>query len=106
MARRFFSYEPQLGITTYCHLDPNDPDRMVFEKVWDREPILEQAAIERRETRGQRWGEMRKVGSIPLPLYYLWRSVYRDDEDGFMKRVIQYLNDPDYKNLRTFEGKL
>jgi hypothetical protein len=52
-----------LGIKTALHeLD----GKTVFQKTYDAEPFLRQAAEERAVTRGERWGEMRKVGTIPM----------------------------------------
>jgi hypothetical protein len=56
-------YDQQLGIKTELHeLD----GKVVIAKEWDAEPLLEACAAERAATAGQRWGEMRKVGSIPM----------------------------------------
>lgn len=41
-------------------------DQVVTKLTYDAEPLLEQAHSERVATAGQRWGEMRKVGVIPM----------------------------------------
>ena len=41
-------------------------DQAVTKLTYDAEPMLEQAHAERNATSGQRWGEMRKVGVIPM----------------------------------------
>ena len=43
-----------------------EQDQIVTKLTYDAEPMLEQAAAERAFTAGDRWGEMRKVGVIPL----------------------------------------
>lgn len=54
---------PALGIKTVVH----DVDgRVTIEKTYDRQPFVEAAAAERAATEGQRWGEMRKIGMIPM----------------------------------------
>lgn len=44
-------------------------DQVVKKQTFDAQPFIEQAARERAATEGQRWGEMRKVGSIPMAVY-------------------------------------
>ena len=56
-------FNPQLGIRTKVH---QTEDRLVIEKEWDAAPLLEAAADARARTAGQRWGEMRHVGFIPM----------------------------------------
>lgn len=102
--KRLFSR--QQGYTTVFHDDPENPDGFILEKVWDSEPLLEQNAVEKRETSGDKWGEMRKVASIPLPLYFLWKSVFKGDQDGFERHVKKFLNDSENNKYRTFEGRL
>lgn len=56
-------FDQNLGIKTVVH----DLDgKVVIAKEWDAQPMLEACAAERAATEGQRWGEMRKVGTIPM----------------------------------------
>ena len=56
-------HDAQTGITTSVHyLD----GKTVIEKEYDAQPLLESAADMRAATEGQRWGEMRHVGYIPM----------------------------------------
>jgi hypothetical protein len=41
-------------------------DQIVTKLSYDAAPMLEQAHAERTATAGDRWGEMRKVGVIPM----------------------------------------
>ena len=41
-------------------------DQAVTKLTYDAQPMLDQAHAERVQTAGQRWGEMRKVGVIPM----------------------------------------
>jgi len=41
-------------------------DQVVTKLTYDAEPLLEAAKAERIATADQRWGEMRKVGTIPM----------------------------------------
>ena len=43
-----------------------EDNQAVTKLTYDAEPMLEQAHAERVQTAGQRWGEMRKVGVIPM----------------------------------------
>jgi hypothetical protein len=56
-------HDQNTGITTQVH----DIDgKVVIQKTYDAQPMLEACAAERAHTEGQRWGEMRKVGTIPM----------------------------------------
>ena len=56
-------HDAQLGITTKLHeLD----GKTVYQKSYDAEPFLQAAAELRAQTEGERWGENRHVGFIPM----------------------------------------
>ena len=60
---KFTEHDFQTGITTTVH----DLDgRTVIQKTYDRKPFVENAAEMRADTEGQKWGEMRHVGTIPM----------------------------------------
>lgn len=61
----FKEHDAQTGITTTVH-HIDDADRMVIQKTYDSQPFLDRAAEMRAQTEGQRWGEMRHVGFIPM----------------------------------------
>ncbi len=44
-------------------------DQVVKKQTFDAEPFLEAAHADRVATAEQRWGEMRKVGTIPMAIY-------------------------------------
>lgn len=44
-------------------------DQVVTKLTYDAEPFLEQAHAERTATAGERWGDGRKVGTIPMAVY-------------------------------------
>ena len=54
------------GVTTTLHFQGEE---LVVQREWDATPWLEQAKAERAATEGQRWGEMRKVFSLPPAEY-------------------------------------
>lgn len=60
---------------TYQDIDPNTgtvtrlhevEGKVSVQKTFDAEPLLRMAAAERAASQGERWGEGRKVGSIPM----------------------------------------
>ena len=46
-------------------------DQAIKRQSYDAQPIIEQCKAERIQTEGHRWGEMRKVGTIPMAEYQL-----------------------------------
>lgn len=61
--RTYQEFDPVLGIETTLH---QVDGKTVYQKTYDAEPFLRVAAEDRAQTEGQRWGEMRKVGTIPM----------------------------------------
>lgn len=59
----FKEHNADLGITSVVH----DLDgKVVIQKTYDSEPLLKACADERAFTEGQKWGEFRKVGTVPM----------------------------------------
>lgn len=54
------------GVKTTLHFQGEE---LVVQREWDATPWLEAAKAERAATEGQRWGEMRKVFSLPPAEY-------------------------------------
>ena len=44
-------------------------DQIISKLTYDAAPLLESAADDRRNTQGEKWGEMRKIGTIPMAVY-------------------------------------
>lgn len=80
-------FNPKTGITTVYH-DIEDAGRVVIEKQYDAEPLLEEAAEARAQTEGQRWGDMRHVGFIPMAEL---ATMLRDDGGLDQKRAREWL---------------
>jgi hypothetical protein len=56
-------HDAETGITTTVH----DLDgKTVIQKTYDAQPFVDTASAVRAATDGQRWGEMRHVGFIPM----------------------------------------
>lgn len=51
------------GVRKIVHFDG---DQVVSEYTYDAEPIIEQCKEERILTAGDRWGDGRKIGTLPL----------------------------------------
>ncbi len=82
-------YDRDLGIKTTVH---GDGDRVTIEKSYDAEPMLIQAAAARQQTDGERWGEMRHVGFIPMAEL---GKMMRQDGGLDHKRLLEFLrNNP------------
>ena len=59
----FKEFDKDNGIATRVHDLGN---RVVIEKSYDASALKDLCAAERNATDGQRWGEWRKVGSVPM----------------------------------------
>lgn len=54
------------GTNTKLHFEG---DNVIVQRTFDAQPIVEACKAERIATEGQRWGEMRKVGTLPMVIY-------------------------------------
>lgn len=54
-------------------------DQAVSKLTYDAEPLLEAASAERKATAGERWGEMRKIGVIPMAELTRINETYRSE---------------------------
>lgn len=63
MRKVFQEFDADQGITSTVH---EDETRTVIQKTYDAEPLLEYAKGLREATEGQRWGEGRIVGTVPM----------------------------------------
>lgn len=75
-------------------------DEVVQKQTFDASPILEAARAERIATAGERWGEMRKVGTIPMAIYNRIVTTYKT-QDERRAAVLQFLKANE--NFVTFD---
>lgn len=75
-------------------------DEVVQKQTFDASPILEAAKAERIATAGDRWGEMRKVGTIPIAIYNRIVATYKTQEER-RAAVLQFLKGNE--NFVTFD---
>jgi len=89
--------DPITGIITTVH---GVDGRVGIQKTYDAEPFLDLAAADREATDGQRWGDFRKVGSVPMAVLSTW---YRQDGGLDMKRATAWLKaNPDMVTFSKF----
>lgn len=75
-------------------------DQVVTKLSYDAEPLLEAAHAERAATAGDRWGEMRKVGTIPMVVLNQINKTYQGAEERKIQIVLWLKNNP---RLVTFD---
>lgn len=83
----FKEFDKETGITTVFH-DITDANRVVIEKQYDAQPFLNEAAEMRARTEGERWGDMRHVGFIPMAEL---SKMMRQDGTIDRKRCVEFL---------------
>lgn len=99
MQKRLFSHDPLTGITKYWHVKSNG--EYVIETVQETSHDVDNAKYRNMTDKRTKWGEMARVASIPLSVFYdLKRKGIADDPKAFKK----WLNDPDNRVFRTREG--
>ena len=81
----FQEQDAQTGIQTKVY---QDEQRTVIAKSYDAKPFLQTAAEMRAQTQGERWGEMRHVGFIPMAEL---ATMLRQDGTIDQKRAIAFL---------------
>ena len=101
MTKRIFDTDPLTGITRYWHVRDNGEFVIETEQKID---VDDSNARFRNETdKRTKWGDMSRVASIPLSVYYdLKRRGIADDPAALKK----WLNDGDNRVFRTREGTL
>lgn len=100
--KKVFSHDPMTGITKYWH--DNQDGTVTIESDQDVKAIMEANQFGRKEAdKHAKWGEMTRVASIPLTLYYELQKKGILDDQAAMKK---WLNDPDNELFRTRKGKV
>ena len=96
-----FSYDPVLGIKRAFHWD-NDTDAFLIQTEQETTDIVEANKAAYNDA-PERWGDMTRVASIPLSLYFDRKKKGIADDPVALKR---WLNDPDQRFFRTRGGNL
>lgn len=91
------------NVKSIIHADTNRPDEFTIQTTEDLEPLIQhcQQARENLRPRGQR--DMVPVAEIPLSVVEKMMADGSWDDDKALKR---WLNDPDNRCFRIWEGKV
>lgn len=103
MDKKFFDYDPFLGITEYFYYDP-DTDKVTIQQVQNTTHIVEQNKKQFNATDERaKWGDWSKVASIPISVWadLNAKGIVRD-KAAFKK----WLNDPSNRYFRTRPGQV
>ena len=100
--KKVFSHDPMTGITKYWH--DNQDGTVTIESDQDVAAIMDSNKTGRKDVdKHSKWGDMSRVASIPLTVYYdLKQKGILDDQVALRK----WLNDPDNELFRTRKGKV
>lgn len=102
MISKLFDIDPVFGTVTWHHYDPSS-GKVTLEVKQVVDHLFEQNWEERKATAGQRFGNWRKVASIPIAVYWdLKRRGIIDDPKEFAK----WLNRSENAVFRTFDKTL
>ena len=101
--KKHFDTDKDLGIKRTWHYD-DVTDMATIQTQQDVTDVIEEnkndfAQVDERA----KWGELTKVASIPLSLYYQLKSEGKLDDQAYMKR---WLNDPENRYFRTRPGEV
>lgn len=98
-----FNTNEDAGIVRLFHYDAAE-DKAVIETVQDVSGLIEANRSEHDAyTSLDRYGDLRRVASIPMSLYFQLKAEGVADDPAAMKR---WLNDPDNRFFRTSPGKV
>lgn len=102
MSRRFFDYDPLTGEVEWFHYD-DATDQMTVQTEQTVDPLVDQNKRLQNDTPSNWKGDMHRVASIPLNLFWeLKKQGVVDDP----KRLKAWLNDPNNRYFRTRTGKV
>jgi hypothetical protein len=92
MTVKINQYDAELGIRTQVH---EEDGRIVFQKTFDAEPMLKEAAEMRAITAGDRWsggqyGMGKKVGTVPMAVL---GTMFRQDGGLDTERLKKWLKE-------------
>ena len=82
----FQDYDAQTGIKSVVH--ELDSGKTVIQKTYDASPLIDACSEARANTEGQRWGDMRHVGTIPMAEL---ATMLRQDGTIDKKRCMEFL---------------
>lgn len=98
---RLFSHDPETGKKVW-HLDMGS--HIVVRTDTPVDALFDQNAEDLNNSIGQRWGNGRRVASIPMDVYFAHLAQAR--KDGDTAYIRKFLNDSDNAKFRTFAGRV
>lgn len=100
------SDHPEIGQRRWVRRDPDNPCKWhVKTESWAPSLIAEANAEMLKASEGQRWGNGKVAARIPLSVLY-GPELGPAFKDGDQQYIRKYLNSPDNRHLRTFEGTI
>lgn len=101
MRKKVLSHDPQTGITRFFHID-EAADEFVIETKQETGNIVDANKAAYNDA-PDRWGDLTRIASIPVSIYFdLKRKGITDDPKAFKR----WLSDPDNRFFRTRGGAL
>lgn len=88
------------GINEYLHFDPMKPGKFAISAEQDCTAIIEQVKRERDGSVGKEW---RKIACVPMIFV---DKAMREGWDKDPAKWHQFLNDPDFKAFRVWDGRI
>lgn len=104
MHSKVFDVDPVTGVKKMWHYN-GDTDEAVIETIVDATAVVEEnkAQFNQMDEHSTWKGDMHRVASIPISLYYDLKAKGIADDPARMKA---WLNDPDNRFFRTRPGRV
>lgn len=101
---RFFDDDPVTGMRQEWSYDPETGKATIKTTYAHTDDLLARNNSELTDNLNRKFGEFRKVASIPLNIAAreLWQAMRERDN----RWVSNWLNDPDHARFRTFKGRV
>jgi hypothetical protein len=99
---RVLDVDAAAGLTEIYHYDP-ETEGFTIETVQDVTALVEQNKYLWNADSGERFGELTRVASIPLPIYWALKQEGAIDDP---KRFRAWLNNPEHRFFRTRGGRV
>jgi len=104
---RVMSSEPEYGTYT-LYMDIGDGNAVTCKVQLDTEPLFDQNKADEAASHGQSFGDGKVVARVPLHLMYgsELKEIGKAMDCGDKNYIAKILNDPDFRKLRSFRGRV